>query len=171
MKYAAGSCVLSALNERSSSDCITPSNGERFAGVSGGMALATGLFTPAALNTRSKAPAERQTRVRAIGFKDSSLRFRRGRELFSVRQPGRPHKRPATFRVQPLDGKTRASVAFRRPQSLSSLYRSPTPCVASIIRNETRLRPYRRVVVGLAQTSRPPRICAPAAPGEDSVGG
>src|ERR1700682_6401022 len=97
MKYAAGSCVLSALNERSSSDCITPSNGERFAGVSGGMALATGLFTPAALNTRSKAPAERQTRVRAIGFKDSSLRVRRGCELFSVRQPGRPHKRLPLF--------------------------------------------------------------------------
>src|ERR1700732_3979524 len=97
MKYAAGSCVLSALNERSSSDCITPSNGERFAGVSGGMALATGLFTPAALNTRSKAPAERQTRVRAIGFKDSSLRFRRGRELFSVRQPGKLHKRLPLF--------------------------------------------------------------------------
>src|SRR5712692_10457295 len=59
------------------------------------MALAAGLFTPAAVSTRSIVPAEMQTRVRANRFKESSLRFRRSRN-YSVyaSQEGRTNALP-----------------------------------------------------------------------------
>jgi hypothetical protein len=47
------------LKERSSSVCITASNGERLAcGESGGIAAASGLFSAAAL-AKAKTPAKR----------------------------------------------------------------------------------------------------------------
>src|SRR5258707_15635544 len=124
MKYGAGSCALSVLNERSSSVCITASNEERFAcGASGGMAAAAGLFSAPAMASETKAPAKKQPRLRAIVFKESSLRIRRGCELFSVRHSGRPHKPPAAFNAQGLDGKSRSGVAFsqRNNHRFSSL--------------------------------------------------
>src|SRR5262249_48682798 len=64
MKYAAGSCVLYVLKERSSSDCIAPSNGEGFptgGGVSGGPACAAAGRSPAPIakiNAGTMAPAK-----------------------------------------------------------------------------------------------------------------
>src|SRR5712664_3778246 len=93
MKYAAGSWALSVLNERSSSVCITASNGERFAcGASGGVAAAAGLFAAPAIASDTMAPAKKKLRLPAIVFKESSLWVRCGRELLSVRHAGRPHK-------------------------------------------------------------------------------
>src|SRR5258708_27849731 len=113
MKYAAGSCALSVLNERSSSVCITASNGERFAcGASGGMAAAAGLFSAPAMASATKEPAKKQPRLRAIVFKESSLRIRPGYELFSVRHSGRPHKRLPLSMHKDWTGKAAPTLHF-----------------------------------------------------------
>src|ERR1700731_1467229 len=162
MKYAAGSCALSVLNERSSSVCITASNGERFAcGASGGMAAAAGLFNAPAMASATKAPAKKQPRLRAIVFKESSLRIRRGCELFSVRHSGRPHKRLPLSMHKDWTGKAAPTLHFagainHRFSSLETTRETDyasrwlTSYRVSIDRNERRLPPYRRVVAGLA---------------------
>jgi hypothetical protein len=127
------------------------------------MAAAAGLFSAPAIASETKAPAKKRTRLRAIVFKESSLRIRRGYE-YSVyaTQEGRTNALPLSMHK---DWTEKAAPTLHFANAIiiifsflettettrETLYanRWLTSYVVSVDRNERPRLPCHRVVAGL----------------------